>query len=160
VAVEEVVLSVPGDPNGCEDPASGISPSGTTDGLERVVREYFKSARARGGLALSDRMRQRRHERFDIALKTLVKTMATEASRPVAERPLRLDVRTQVYAYMMTLVRIMARDHLIVIRRARRTLRWGLAFATVGAVGFLYTLIANGWLSIGWLSEIANISDL
>ena len=145
MAVEEVVLSVPGHADGVNASAGSPAPAGGA--LERAVQDYFASARARDRLAIGGWMRQRRRERYDLALKTLVKTIATEASRNVIDRSARLDVRTQVYASVMSLVRVVASDQLAVIGRARRMLGWALAFAVVGVAGVTYTvdtLIANG----------------
>ena len=94
MAVEEVVLSVPGHADGVNASAGSPAPAGGA--LERAVQDYFASARARDRLAIGGWMRQRRRERYDLALKTLVKTIATEASRNVTDRSARLDVRTQV----------------------------------------------------------------
>lgn len=145
MAVEEVVLSVPGHPDGFG--ASDASPTPANGALERVVRDYFASARARNRRAIGGWMRRRRRERYDLALKTLVKTIATEASRNVTDRSARLDARTQIYASVMSLVRMIAKDHLTIIGRARRTLLWAFAFAIVGVAGVVYTVnaaLANG----------------
>ena len=141
MAVEEVVLSVVGHADRSE--VSGGSPVEGTGTLERLIKDYFDSVRARDRFAIGSRMRRRRRERYDLALKTLVKTMASEASRNVPDRAVRLGVRAQVYGSVMLLVRTMARDHLIAVGRARSMLRWGLALAAIGTTGAIYTLIAN-----------------
>ena len=93
MAVEEVVLSVPGHADGVNASAGSPAPAGGA--LERAVQDYFASARARDRLAIGGWMRQRRRERYDLALKTLVKTIATEASRNVTDRSARLDDRAR-----------------------------------------------------------------
>jgi hypothetical protein len=162
MAVEEVVLSVPGHPQSWTEPqserhASEGSPADPSGTLEPVVRDYFVSARATDRLAVGNWIRRRRRERFDLALKSLVKTIAMEASRKVPDRAARLDVKTQVYGSVMGLAQAMSRDQLIVIRRARRTLRWGLAFAAIGVTGVMFTLIANGWLPNEWLEPLLSL---
>ena len=116
--------------------------------LERLVAGYLKAARVRDRLALTQRARQRRQERFQLALKTLAKGMATEATRTVHERPLRLDIRTRIYGTMMVLARVTSEDHLAVVGRARNTLRWALSIAVLGFAGIVFTVLANGWLAV------------
>jgi hypothetical protein len=145
MAVEEVVLSVPGHSDGVTAPAASTAPA--SEALEHIVRDYFAKARARDRIALGGWMRDRRRERYDLALKTLVKAIATEASRNVEDRGARVYARTQIYASVMSLVRMVASDHLVVIGRARRMLCWALAFAVVAVAGVVYivdTLIGNG----------------
>lgn len=155
MAVEEVVLSIPGHPDRSGESEESVA--GASGAFEAVVRGYFDSARGRDRPAMGDWIRRRRRKRFDLALKTLVKTIATEASRKVVDRGARLDVRTQVYGSVMSLVQAMTDDHLIAIRRARRTLRWGLAFAALGATGIAYTLMVNGWLGTEWLPPMLSL---
>jgi hypothetical protein len=151
MAVEEVVLSVVGHADRSE--ASGGSPVDGTGTLERLIRDYVDSARAQHRFAIGSWMRRRRRQRYDLALKTLVKTMASEASRNVPDRTARLGVRTQVYGSVMLLARTMASDHLIIVGRARNMLRWGLALAAIGTTGAIYTLIANDPAFAEWLRQ-------
>jgi hypothetical protein len=88
--------------------------------------------------------------RFEQAAKTVVKSIATEASRVVVDRPARTDVRTRFYAAAMVLVRAVSIDQQKVLERSRRRLRWSAALAIVGLLGICWTLVGNGTLPRPW----------
>lgn len=146
--MEEITLAVPNtfsDSPGASAP-SGTGPGGAPGELERMARAFLAAARSRDRLALTERTRRRRQENFELQLKRLVKTVASETAGTVPDRRARADVRTRIYAAMTVVVRLAAQDQRRTARRARLVLRWAMASAGVGAAGTLFTLKSNGWL--------------
>lgn len=154
MAIEEITISAPGEPDGPggadQRSASNQAASDAMEPLDirRLARNFLKAARARDRLVFTQRGRKRRQERFNQALKSIVKDMATEASREVRSRSGRLEVRTRVYTTMMVLAKAVAEDQLRMIGRSRSSLRWGVGLIILGLGCIVFTLVANGWLEL------------
>lgn len=154
MAVEEITLSAVGKPNRRNDDAENLSgerePLRDAKELGALAEAYLAAARARDRFAFTRKGQARRRERFDQAVKTVVKTIASEASRVLDDRPARLEVRTRLYVGVMVLTNAVSIDQLRLIERSRRTLRWSVGIAVVGLLGIGGTLIGNGVLPRPW----------
>lgn len=154
--MEEITLSVPGSfendvrrqPLPLRDGERPVPAHAAWD-LEKLARSYLQAARARDRFALTARGRQRRLDRFNMALKRLTKSLAAQGADAVQDRRARAEVRARIYAQTLVLARVTGQDYLRTVRRARRTMRWGLLTAGIGLTGVAFTLVANGWLPFG-----------
>jgi hypothetical protein len=149
MAIEEITLSAPCEP---EQPTSVDSDKaqgqpGET-GVARNARAYLQAARARDRVSCTQRRRQKRLEQFEQAVKTLVKSIATEASRDITDRSERLDVRTRIYSGVMVLAKAISHDQRAMLDRSRTSRRRSLTLAALGLLGIGMTLVANGWIQI------------
>jgi hypothetical protein len=154
MAVEEITLSAVGKPERWNDEAEIIPVEREslrdTQGMAVLAKAYLKAARARDRFAFTRKGKARRRERFDQAVKAVVKTIASEASRIVDDRPARLEVRTRLYVGVMVLTNAVSIDQLRLLERSRRTLRWSVGLAIVGLLGIGGTLVGNGVLPRPW----------
>jgi len=151
--VEEITLSVPqslaewsrGDDE--RTPKSDVN----NEKVERVSKlggAYLNAVRARDRFALTNKGRMRNRERFNQSLKAVVKNVATDASCAVEDPSARLEIRIQIYAAVMQLAKVMSKDQLDIIMRARTRFCWSLAVAAVGLLGITSTPVVNG--TIKW----------
>jgi len=154
MAVEEITLSAVRKPGRWTDeaeviPAERESPSGAQE-MAVLAKAYLAAARARDRFAFTRKGHARRRERFDQAVKTVVKTIASEASRIIEDRPARLEVRTRLYVGVMVLTNAVSIDQMRLLERSRRNLRWSVGLAIVGLLGIGGTLVGNGILPRPW----------
>lgn len=147
--IEEITLSAP-----CEPEQRTTAESDTAQGqpgetdVVRDARAYLQAARVRDRFSCTQRGRQKRLEQFDQTVKTLVKSIATEASRNITDRSERLDVRTRIYSGVMVLAKAISHDQRTMLDRSRTSRRRSLILATLGLLGIGMTLVANGWIQI------------
>lgn len=149
MAVEQITLSSVAAPVRATNDDVDLEERGSHE-IATLVRTYLTAARARDRFAFTRNGRARRRERFEQAAKTVVKSIATEASRGVVDRPVRADARTRFYTGAMVLVRAVSIDQQQVLERSRRMLRWSAIFAIVGLLGIWWTLVRNGVLPRPW----------
>ena len=147
--VEQITLSAVAAPDRWTNADVDLQESGSPE-ITVLARSYLRAARARDRFAFTRNGRVRRRERFEQAAKTVVKSIATEASRGVVDRPARADARTRFYAGAMVLVRVVSIDQQKILARSRRRLRWSAVLAIVGLLGVWWTLVANGMLPQPW----------
>jgi uncharacterized membrane protein len=150
--VEEITLSTVGKPHR-NDEAQITGERGATREAEEIAvlaRAYLEAAHARDLFAFTRKGRARRRERFDQAVKTVVKTIASEAARIVHDRPARLEVRTRLYVGVMAFTNAVSIDQQRLLARSRCNLRWSVGLAIVGLLGICGTLISNGVLPRPW----------
>ena len=148
MAIEEITLSAPCEP---EQPTTADSDKTQDQRCEtdvsRHARAYLQAARARDQVSSTQRG-QKRLEQFEQTVKTLVKSIATEASRDIPDRSERLDVRTRIYSGVMVLAKAISHDHRAMLDRSRTSRRRSLILAALGLLGIGMTLVANGWIQI------------
>ena len=149
MAVEQITLSAVAAADRWTNDDVDLEERGSHE-ITALVRTYLNAARARDRFAFTRNGRARRRERFEQAAKTVVKSIATEASRVVVDRPSRADARTRFYAGAMILVRAVSIDQQKILARSRRRLRWSAVLAIVGLLGICGTLVANGMLPQPW----------
>ena len=141
--VEQITLSADAAPDRWTNDDIDLKERGSHE-ITALVRSYLKAARARDRFAFTRNGRARRRDRFEQTAKTVVKSIATEASSVVADRVARADARTRFYAGAMVLVRAISIDQQKVLERSRQRLHWSAILAIVGLLGICGTLIANG----------------
>ena len=149
MAVEQITLGTVATPDHKTNGDTDLSERSSLE-MTALVRTYLDAARTRDRFAFTHGGHARRRERFEQAAKTVAKSIATEASRGIVDRPARADVRTRLYMGSMILVRAVSMDQREVLERARRYLRWSVAFAIVGLLGIYGTLVGNGVLPQPW----------
>ena len=147
--IEEITLSAPCEPEQ-QTTADSDKAQGQPDETDvaRHARAYLQAARTRDRVSCTQRGRQKRLEQFDQTVKTLVKSIATEASRNITDRSERLDVRTRIYSGVMVLAKAISHDQRTMLDRSRTSRRRSLILATLGLLGIGMTLVANGWIQI------------
>lgn len=150
--IEEIILSVPGAKTVLKgrrsaDRIDDIDSTVDTGSEDEIVRSYREMVQQRDRFGLTRKSRQRRQDTFEAAYKSLVKQIATEATRGIRDRSSKLRVRTQIYKSVMALVQSSARDQKTKAKRTRRLFRWSLAVAGTGVFGLATGLIADGWLT-------------
>lgn len=150
--IEEIILSVPGAKTVLKgrrsaDRIDDIDSTVDTSSEDEIVRSYREMVQQRDRFGLTRKSRQRRQDTFEAAYKSLVKQIATEATRGIRDRSSKLRVRTQIYKSVMALVQSSARDQKTKAKRTRRLFRWSLAVAGTGVFGLATGLIADGWLT-------------
>jgi hypothetical protein len=145
--IEQITLTVPAEPDEvitvqAEPPVRADDDSDRVE-LADVVRDYLAAVRARDRFALTERTRVRRRERFGLAVRSLAKNLATEATRTENDKIVRNALRARVYTTMAALLDTVSRDQLKLSRRARGCMRWGVGLALFG----LGCLVAAGALA-------------
>ena len=116
--------------------------------LNPIVRDYMAAIRLRDRFALSTKSQQRNQDRFDLRLKTLVKTMATQASSRVRDHDSRTVIRTEIYTLTMMLVQALSEDQRVRLRKSRRIMKWGSMLGVLGILSILTTAFLNDWIQI------------
>ena len=116
--------------------------------LNPIVRDYVTAIRHRDRFTLSAKSHQRNQDRFDLTLKTLVKTMATQASSRVRDHDSRMIIRTEIYSLTMMLVQALSEDQRVCLRKSRQIMKWGMILGALGILGVGATAFLNGWIQI------------
>ena len=153
--IEEIILSVPGAEPVLEgrrsadriDDVDDVECAVDTGSEDEIARSYSEMVQQRDRFGFTRKSRQRRQDTFETAYRSLVKQIATEATRGIRDRSSKLRARTQIYKSVMALVQSSARDQKTKAKRTRRLFRWSLAVAGTGVFGLATGLIAGGWLA-------------
>ena len=150
--IEEIILSVPGAEPVLEgrrsaDRIDDVDSAVDTGSEDEIVRSYREMVQQRDRFGLTRKSHQRRQDTFETAYRSLVRQIATEATRGIRDRSSKLRARTQIYKSVMALVQSSARDQKAEAKRTRRLFRWSLAVAGTGVFGLATGLIAGGWLA-------------
>jgi hypothetical protein len=152
MAVEEISLTLPEDwPASDERPpwtAGGDDAGRGEPGAAALAQSFVQAARKRDGFVFTRRQRARRIEQYERSVKSIVKQAASEACSMVADRHVRMVVRTRIYGTLMALMREIASDQLALRTRTRRIARWSLAIAAMGLVVTTAALYISGTLPI------------
>jgi len=148
MAVEEITLHAVALPRRTKREEQPKNKGAEPEDLDPIVRDLVTAIRQRDRLVLTEKSRLRNQNRFTLALKSLVKAMATQGAARVRDRDSRVIIRNELYSSTMSLVQALADDQQTLLRRSRRLLKWGLASATIGVLGVLTTSVLNGWIQL------------
>ena len=132
--IEEITLSVP---ESLPEAGSGRSVAAETGAIntdDRVVGRYRRILADRYRFAWTHRGRRRRQTAFEVAYRGLVKQLAKEVTEPIADRTVKLDIRTRIYAALTGILAVATEDQRQRHNRSRRLFTWGLALSGVGLV--------------------------
>lgn len=135
-AVEEIILSTPGDKRPHDSAEDDLTPEASL--RLRLQSEFLRHLKRRDRLVVTPRG-DRRQEEFAAALKNLVKQAATDICRPIPERQSRHQVRVRAYAGLMEMSTLLTHDRDALVARLRTARRQCLilVLTTVAAITLL-----------------------